>query len=344
MIPGESGAGEKLFVADAGGIHLVAEAEFPSPSNETAGGLWPTPIQLSADGARAVFITHTAVTSTDTDTSNDAYLYDAATGKVTEISVGPSTGNAPLPVAIEPSTPANMHEYELWSIVRPYNAIDAAGDRVFFQTEESLLPEDTNGKFDVYEWHEGELGLISPGYQPLESTFGGASRDGLSALIATNATLVAEDEDGEGRDIYDARIGGGFPEPSPPVECTPATCPLPASQRITRSDPPSLGSASKRKPGKLRVLEVASKPSKGALAVVVSAPAAGIVSASIWVREGGKKLVLARGSAKAVRPGKAELTLRLTAAGKQSKGIKHAHLTVSAGSAKASEAVKVKFK
>ena len=92
------------------------------------------------------------------------------------------------------------------------------------------------------------------------------------------------------------------------------------------------------------MLEVASKPSKGALTVVVSTPAAGTVTASIWAREGGKKVVLARGSGKATRAGKLQLALRLTAAGKQSKGTKHAHLTVSAGSAKAAEAVKVKFK
>lgn len=343
MIPGESGAGEKLFVADASGMHLVAEATFPQPFNETAGGLWPTPVQLSANGVRALFLTQTQVLPSDTDTSNDAYLYDAGTEKVTQISQGPSGGNAQLPVGTEPSTPANQHEYELWSIVRPYYAIDAAGDRVFFQTEEALVPEDTNGQFDVYEWHEGEIGLISPGYQPLESTFGGISRDGRSALIATNATLLPEDEDGEGRDVYDAYIGGGFPQSPPPAECTPALCPLPASQRITRSDPVSLGAAGKRKPGQLRVLEIASKPTKGALALVVSAPAAGPVSAAIWAKEGGRKTVLARGSGKATRPGKFELSLRLTAAGKQSKGTKHAHLTVSAGSAKASKAVKVKF-
>jgi len=343
MLPGEAGAGEKLFVFDGTGMHLVGEAAFPPIFNETASGLWPTPVELSADGSRALFLTQSPVLPSDTDGANDAYLYDANSETVTEISQSPIGGNGPFPVSTEPPTPANDHEYELWNTVRPYWAIDAAGDRVFFQTQEALLPEDINGQFDVYEWHEGKLGMISPGYQPLESTFGGISRDGQSALIATNARILPADMDGDGRDFYDARIGGGFPEPPAPPECTPATCPLPASQRITRSDPISLGAAGKGKRGQLRVLEVASRPKGNTLAVVVSAPAAGTVSASVWVQEGKKKVVLARGSGRAAHAGKVELALRLTAAGKKAKGTKNAHLTVSAGTSKAAETVRVKF-
>jgi hypothetical protein len=94
------------------------------------------------------------------------------------------------------------------------------------------------------------------------------------------------------------------------------------------------------------VIEVASKAKKGAIAVLVSAPAPGSVSAQIWAREGGKKVVLAEGSARAKKAGKVELALKLTASARRSAsgGPKHAHLTVSEGASKTSQAVTVSLR
>lgn len=331
IIPGESTPGEKLFMADGSGLHRVAEGSFPGE------------IQMSANGEQALFVTPTGLSGADTDGQGDAYLYDAEAGTVTWISTGPSGGNGAFSASIEAPSPLNRHELESGDL-RPYFAIDAAGDRAFFTTEESLVPEDTNGVFDVYEWTHGEVGLISPGNQPLKSDFAGISRDGRTALFATNASLFPYDEDGEGRDIYAARLGGGFPE-SHAAECNAVTCPLPAGSRITRPTPASLLPAKRKGGGRLRVIEVASKAKKGALAVVVSAPAPGSVSGQIWVREGGKKVVLADGSARAKRAGKVELDLKLTASARAAAaGPKHAHLTVSEGSSKVSQAVTVSLR
>jgi len=332
MIPGESTTGEKLFMADADGLHFVAAAQVFGE------------IQSSADGQKALFVTSTAISGADTDGQNDAYFYDAEAESVTRISIGPSGGNGAFAASIEAPSPLNREEFE-YGNRRPYYAIDAAGDRAFFTTEESLVPEDTNGVFDVYEWWHGEVGLVSPGNQPLKSDFGGVSRDGRTVLFATNASLFPYDVDGEGRDIYAARLGGGFPEPHTP-ECNAVTCPLPAGGRITRPTPASLSPAAKRKRGNLRVIEVASKAKKGAIAVLVSAPAPGSVSAQIWAREGGRKVVLAEGSARAKKAGKVELALKLTASARRASGDgpKHAHLTVSEGSAKASQAVTVSLR
>jgi hypothetical protein len=331
IIPGESGSGEKLFRADGSGLHRVAEGSFPGE------------IQMSTNGEQALFVTPTGISGADTDGQNDAYLYDAEAGTVTWISTGPSGGNGAFTASIEAPSPLNRQELESGDL-RPYFAIDGAGDRAFFTTEESLVPEDTNGVFDVYEWAQGEVGLVSPGNQPLKSDFAGVSRDGRTALFATNASLFSYDEDGEGRDIYAARLGGGFPEIHPP-ECNAVTCPLPAGSRITRPTPASLLPA-QRKRGRLRVVEVASKAKKGAIAVVVSAPAPGSVSGQVWAREGGKKVVLAEGSARAKHAGKVELALQLTASARRSTGggPKHAHLTVSEGSSKVSQAVTVSLR
>ena len=342
MIPGESTTGEKLFLSDFGGLHRVAEVSFPPAENESA-RLWPTPVQLSADGKQALFLTQSKVLAEDTDSAADAYLYDAEDQTVTRVSKGPSGGNADAAVSIDALSPINMHEYEFGN-VRPYYAIDAAGRRAFFQTEESLVPEDTNGDFDVYEVWNGNLGLITPGYQPLESTFSGVSRDGKTVMFGTNATLIPGDVDGEGRDIYAARLGGGFAEPPPPPGCDSASCPLPDSERVSRGNPASRNATPPKKSGQLRVLGVASKAKKGAIAVTVSVPGPGTVTGQIAIKSKGKRVVLAQGSAKAKRAGKVELSLRLTgSARKAGGGAKQAQLTVSAGSSRASQAVKVSF-
>jgi hypothetical protein len=190
IIPGESTPGEKLFMADADGLHLVAAGQFPGIGE----------VQSSANGQEALFVTPTGISAADTDGQNDAYLYDAEAETVTWISTGPSGGNGAFSASIEAPSPLNREEFE-YGNRRPYYAIDAAGDRAFFTTEESLVPEDTNGVFDVYEWWHGEVGLVSPGNQPLKSDFGGVSRDGRTVLFATNASLFPYDVAGDSRNL-----------------------------------------------------------------------------------------------------------------------------------------------
>ena len=108
--------------------------------------------------------------------------------------------------------------------------LSADGGRVFFQTGEALVPQDTNGQMDVYEWErEGEgscpngqsagcVSLISTGTSSAESYFGDASSEGENVLFFTRQSLVGEDQD-DNVDLYDARIDGGFlaQNPSPPL-------------------------------------------------------------------------------------------------------------------------------
>jgi hypothetical protein len=333
IIPGESTPGEKLFMADSGGVHLVAVASFPASAE----------VQLSANGGRALFVTETKI-GADTDSQGDAFLYDAAAGSLTRLSTGPAGGNGEQAVRIAAPAPVDRHEFEFGN-TRPYYAITGAGDRAFFQTDESLLAEDTNGVADVYEWTNGQLGLVSPGNQPLRSDFGGASRDGRTVVFATNASLVGRDNDGESRDLYAARLEGGFAEPSPAPGCDASSCPVPAKGRIVRPFFTTMGKP-KSKGGALRVIEVASKAKKGAIAVVVSAPKPGLVSGQIWTQSKGKKVVLAAGSTRAKRAGKTELKLKLTRSARSATGggAKSAQLTVKQGSSTASQTVKVSLR
>jgi hypothetical protein len=97
---------------------------------------------------------------------------------------------------------------------------------VFFDTTVPLVPADHNGTRDVYSYRAGLLTLISPGDGNFEATFADASADGSNVFFLTDEPLVSRDTDGE-VDVYDARIGGGFPAqspPAPPAPCTRSEC------------------------------------------------------------------------------------------------------------------------
>jgi hypothetical protein len=114
--------------------------------------------------------------------------------------------------------------------------ISADGHWVFFSTAEALVPQDTNGKSDVYEYdtQTDAVHLISQGNDQTDSFFADASVDGHDVFFLTQQQLDGWDADGS-LDLYDARIDGGFPEPP----ATPAPCGGEACHAALTS-PPSL--------------------------------------------------------------------------------------------------------
>jgi hypothetical protein len=131
------------------------------------------------------------------------------------------------------------------------------GEYIIFVTPEKLQTNDENHAPDVYEWHchpqpngepcpnpstEGEVHLISDGRDPLgialrehlggstEGNLGadfccdtvGMSASGTNIFFSTHVPLVKQDTDVLG-DVYDARIGGGFPAPTEPT-CSGEAC------------------------------------------------------------------------------------------------------------------------
>jgi hypothetical protein len=98
------------------------------------------------------------------------------------------------------------------------------GQRAVFTTPDALVPADTNGPCveeknnstspcqDVYEWNDGAVRLISSGTSTAKVELNGISRDGRDVFFTTYSRLVGWDADNLS-DVYDARIGGGFPEP-----------------------------------------------------------------------------------------------------------------------------------
>ncbi len=87
--------------------------------------------------------------------------------------------------------------------------------RLFFNSPQSLAPQATNGKEDVYEYEpqntgsctsqQGCVSLISSGTAEQESAFLDASENGDNAFLLTAQPLVAADHD-TNYDTYDARV------------------------------------------------------------------------------------------------------------------------------------------
>ncbi len=134
---------------------------------------------------------------------DELYRYDALAGEHHEPSIVCVSCN---PSGAPPVSNALFgRSYLQGSTAPPVRAISDDGSYVFFDTADALVPQDTNGTLDVYEWHDGAISLISSGKDLAPSYFLGMSPDGSNVFFGTHARLVAQDTDSDG-DVYDARV------------------------------------------------------------------------------------------------------------------------------------------
>jgi hypothetical protein len=155
---------------------------------------------VSPSGRYAMLWTNAQIAADYEGGTQQVYLFDALTEEATCLSCDSS-------LSIKSAD------------TRPFGPTD--GGAVLFSTPQPLDPTDVNGKDDVY-LHEGGAGganfLLSGGQNELRSEPVGMSRDGTDAYFATFARLLESDIDGN-QDVYDARVGGGFPDPVSVGEC-----------------------------------------------------------------------------------------------------------------------------
>jgi hypothetical protein len=180
---------EKDAAHPAGQTTFVAELESNDISRQ----------QSTVDGRYFLFSTANRLVASDTDEAPDLYRYDAGTGVLLRVSTD-THGNG----GNEPGAEAKMAEaLPVW---RPRFAMTDNGSAVVFETKEALSPADTDGVTDVYEWHEGQVSLISDG----GGTQPWITSSGKDIFFRTTQPLTAGDS-GTEEDIYDARVEGGFP-------------------------------------------------------------------------------------------------------------------------------------
>jgi hypothetical protein len=174
----------------------------------------------------------------DRDSDSDVYRWGAAEGWTCAScqdpgapSAGRATFNGTDPSGINGIAGLGMANQELRIVMSD------DGERIFFTAKDALVPADSNGaKEDVYEWHDGDLSMISNGLDTKDVVLIGASSSGRDVFFITYEKFVGWDTDAN-TDVYDARVGGGFPEPPPrpPIcqstdECRgPFTSPPPAT-------------------------------------------------------------------------------------------------------------------
>jgi hypothetical protein len=219
----------------------ISQADDYGPGAHTA--------RVTPDGTRLAFESELSLTKYDNEAAGpgecenercrEVYLYDATTGKLICASCGPQSDERPV-------GPAELKR-EVFSFDYLRRNLSDNGRRLFFETKNPLVPYDSNGRLDVYEWEqvgEGSCTIASASYAAseegctfpvsdvtgaLESHFLDASANGDDVFIATADRLVPSDTD-DREDVYDVRVGGGFPVASVPPVCEEVdSCRSPAS-------------------------------------------------------------------------------------------------------------------
>jgi DNA-binding beta-propeller fold protein YncE len=158
----------------------------------------------------------------------ELYLYSATAQSLRCVSCNP-TGAPGTSDAVDNIRERTSGSNTTWHLNHP---VSDDGREVFFTTAEALVPGDTNGKDDVYEYDvpSGTVHLISSGHDPSDSYFMEASASGNDVFFLTHQQLVGWDHD-QNYDLYDARVGGGMPEPSEaPQACGGDACRGPLAQ------------------------------------------------------------------------------------------------------------------
>jgi hypothetical protein len=198
--------------------------------------------RVSPNGQQLLFLSKASLTGYDNVDLNtgtpdsEVFLYDSTgSGSVTCVSCNP-TNERPLGASAVPGAVANGTAAYSTDVYKP-RVLSSNGRRVFFETRDSLASSDTNsGAPDVYEWEanssgscsrpEGCVSLISSGRSAGGANVIDASADGSDVFFTTDASLVGTDPGSI--DLYDARVGGGFPEQTPDIDCEGDACtPLP---------------------------------------------------------------------------------------------------------------------
>jgi hypothetical protein len=123
-------------------------------------------------------------------------------------------------------------EHALTPLIEP-GAIEGAAvqknltgnGRLYFYSFDPLAAGAVEGDRNLYQWEHGQVSLIATEPEsvprsltgsPISLFFGDASADGTDVYFTSPLALVGTDRD-ERWDVYDARVGGGFPEPAAPT-------------------------------------------------------------------------------------------------------------------------------
>jgi hypothetical protein len=283
--------------------------------------------RVTTDGRFLAFQSIESLTGQPTGGHSQVYLFDAQAPAATALhcaSCAPDGAPGTADASIRPPNAIVGGAGALAVHLPRYLSSD--GSRLFFDTAQALVPGDVNGKVDVYLYEDGTPRLITTGTADDDAQFIDASVDGDDVFFLTTESLVGWDVDGDRYDLYDARVGGGFPEPvSPDPGCEPGECQGQPGGGPDLSDPGLSGQSGDGnlevgERGRFRVAGVTARQRAqllrtGRLRVRVRVNRPGrvsVVARAVPRRRGGRAAVVARGSRTARRAGAVEVVLRLS--------------------------------
>ena len=177
LVPGEVGGdGQRnLYLYHDGHLQLVTTFE-PGTEVDRA--------TISDDGSHAAFMTKSSLTSYNSERHDEVYTYDAETER--------AALRLLQPVGAPPQSGSHVVTV---SESGPFMSNDG---RTFFATKESLVPQDTDGIRDIYEYTEGRAQLISSGTGDRDSTGGLETVSFFFGNTQTGLESVSRD----GTDVY----------------------------------------------------------------------------------------------------------------------------------------------
>ena len=260
--PGKGTAGQpNVYVWTPTETRYVMTLRLPGAQDDGDTVYWrpvPAPNKaVSADGMRLYLSSGGGAPGYSTGGFNQVFLYDFAADELTCVSC-PQDGSTPVGSAFTKLMNGGGDS------MQQSRSMTESGDRFYFESRDALVPTDTNGATDVYQFENGKLSLISSGQDSFASHFFGISADGDDVLFTTQERLLASDRD-EVADIYSARVGGGFRQSSAIAPCVDDGC-----QGVLRPPPavPAVGSAQFQGAGnpkraKPKQAKCAKKPKQG---------------------------------------------------------------------------------
>jgi hypothetical protein len=196
------------------------------------------PVEATPDGGFLLFASTLALTPDDVSGGKQLFLYDAGTGRTVRVSVG----QCPPPVSEcavgerynedgnagggEGDASFPMEQFNINAGAAPVTrSLSDDGRYVFFQSKLALTEDALEAHENVYEYHAGNVYLISDGVDETQQAEGrssvglmGTDASGQDVFFTTADPLAGQDTD-TAMDVYDARVNGGFPAPVPPAAC-----------------------------------------------------------------------------------------------------------------------------
>jgi hypothetical protein len=249
--------GTTVFVATLS----FEDNEFRSTSEGTvAGGDWMFNVGQrtaapSPDGRHLVFQSRNPLTGYDNTIEAgrvvEAFVYSADDAVLACASCDPSGARPVLATEKEGSRRSRL-PVSNQSFTHLRRWMSGNGNRVFFDSEQPLVPGDLNGTQDVYEWEREGTGMCAAQIPPrldhgcvslLSGAGGGysflvdADASGDNVFLEHRGPLGQVQAARDRNELYDVRVNGGFPQtslacsgtgcqgvpPAPPLFATPAS-------------------------------------------------------------------------------------------------------------------------